>query len=1463
MAHTDNDFGPSLPGVFDFTILFEQSILSLLPASIFILVAPLRTWTLVRRDTIVRSRKLFLAKQATIAVYLCLQLALVALWSLPSTPRTKTSIAEAVICVLEAGAICALSWAEHYKSVRPSVLLNLYLLLSTLLDTAAARTYLTRPGLAAIGGVSLASLAVKAALLALEESPKEPARRDKTTADEAAAGVVSRGVFWWLNPLLLVGAKTLLAADHVGPIEDKFDSARLLRRLESVWDNGMEPKDGKTGSWALMKCTFLAYKWQFLAGVLPRLLFTGFTFAQPFLINAVVDFVGAPGEQQTAQVAASLVGATVLVYVGIAVCSAAYRHMTYQLLTMYRGGLASLVFKKTLRLEASSVRDSAPVTLMSTDIESIVMSGDAIHDIWASFIEIPLAIYLLYRNVGVPSLFILIPAFCTSAAGALISPAMGPARVQWNKAIQERVGSVSTMLSQIKGVKMMGLTDLFHDSLQTLRIHELKLAVRFRWILVQLNWLAMASEDLTPVIVIVAAIFWTKADEGLTVAEAFTSLSIISIAETPLLNILISIVQLFGAIGCFSRLQAFLVMDERRDLREMAPPTASSTPSTAYRSSITLPPVDGAPKHANPASNIALAALEARARPSLDPSIPAVAIESATFTVGENVTVLADISMVFPRGTVSMIVGRVGCGKSSLLKAIAGELSLARGRLVADVSSMAYCDQTPWLQNCSIRENIAAQSPLDEAWLRTVIEACALDEDMSMLPARDFTIVGSGGVALSGGQKQRVALARAVYSRRSVLLLDDVFSGLDSTTSRTVFQRVLGRDGLVRRWNATVIMATNHVNFLPAADYITVLGDRTTVRNQVRFDSADPSEWGILESDTDSTTTVSGSDEAALEPAKVSPEAAADPSPKTEADLGRQTGDLDCYRIYVRSLGTVAMVMLLVGSVLHTAMVKMPQVWLKLWTQRGTGPTDYAYMAGYIGFALASTTFGALNMGYYSLVGVPKSAIRLHDMLLRCVVRAPLHFFASTDSGITLNRFSQDMTLIDNALPMAFLNVTTLSLRALAETGLIASGASSAAAAIPVCFLALYLIQKYYLRTSRQLRLLDLEAKSPLYTQFAETLAGLPTIRAFGWAPAFRADNHRRLDASQRPFYTMFCVQRWLQVVLDLFVSGVAVVLVTLALRAGGSGSSSAAVGLAMVNLIGFNQTLAEAVDQWTRLETSLGAVARLKWFASNTPDEDGPARHRKHAPLPPAWPDRGAIALRNLVAADESEPVLKGVSLTIRPGQKVGVCGRSGSGKSSLVLALARLLDIRGGSITIDAQDLALLPRDAVRRRLTALPQDGVRLRGTARRNLDPFGRYAGADADAPLEQALRKTGVWAAVARRGGLDADMAALGLSAGQAQLFFLARALLGAGTVVLLDEATSCVDARTDDAVRAAIRDDLRGRTVVEVAHRLDVLRACDVVVVMAAGQVVEVGEPEALLAKGASAFKALWDSRRL
>jgi ABC-type multidrug transport system fused ATPase/permease subunit len=231
--------------------------------------------------------------------------------------------------------------------------------------------------------------------------------------------------------------------------------------------------------------------------------------------------------------------------------------------------------------------------------------------------------------------------------------------------------------------------------------------------------------------------------------------------------------------------------------------------------------------------------------------------------------------------------------------------------------------------------------------------------------------------------------------------------------------------------------------------------------------------------------------------------------------------------------------------------------------------------------------------------------------------------------------------------------------RAVAQTGVVASGASYVAAFIPLIVVTLYFVQKYYLRTSRQMRFLDIEMKAPLYTHFTETLAGASTVRAFGWSDAFLDENTRRLNASQKPFYLMFCIQRWLQVVLDLFVAGLALVLVALALRVTGA-TSQGAIGLALVNLLEFSQTLTLVIDQWTQLETSLGAIARLKWFSKNTPNESREAEKE----MPPGdWPARGAIEFENVDASysPTTSLVLNEISLRIEPGQKVGVCGRSG----------------------------------------------------------------------------------------------------------------------------------------------------------------------------------------------------------
>jgi hypothetical protein len=345
--------------------------------------------------------------QTSIAVFISLQIALLALWSLDSTPRTRTSIPETVIGVIEGLVIAALSYTEHLKSDRPSPLLSTYLFLTIILDIALARTFFIRDGLQTIAIIFTTTVAVKCILLVLEETPKRRwTINEKEPVRETSVGVVNRSLFLWLNPLFWRGTKSILTIDHLGPLHGKLASKPLLDQLEATWDS-----DSKEGGFALMRVTLKSYKFQLLAGVLPRLLNSAFNFAQPFLIETVITTVGQPPEEHRGKTISGLIGATLLLYVGMAVSSVWYNHMTVQLATMYRGGLAGLVFKKTLRLDGDKTGEAAPVTLMSTDVEGVAQAIMSIHDIWASFVELPVGMFLLYRQVGIPSLFVLIPAF--------------------------------------------------------------------------------------------------------------------------------------------------------------------------------------------------------------------------------------------------------------------------------------------------------------------------------------------------------------------------------------------------------------------------------------------------------------------------------------------------------------------------------------------------------------------------------------------------------------------------------------------------------------------------------------------------------------------------------------------------------------------------------------------------------------------------------------------------------------------------------------------------------------------------------------------------------------------------------------------------------------------------------------------------------------------------------------------
>lgn len=487
---------------------------------------------------------------------------------------------------------------------------------------------------------------------------------------------------------------------------------------------------------------------------------------------------------------------------------------------------------------------------------------------------------------------------------------------------------------------------------------------------------------------------------------------------------------------------------------------------------------------------------------------------------------------------------------------------------------------------------------------------------------------------------------------------------------------------------------------------------------------------------------------------------------------------------------------------------------------------------------------------------VPRTARYLHEQLLRTVKNAPLSFFTSTDSGQIVNRFSQDLAVLDMELPIAMLqlghNVGLLVIQAI----FICITAAYFAATLPFVMAVAYVLQKFYLRTSTQIRLMDLEAKAPLYSNFLETLSGLVTIRAFGWTKDMEKRNMALLDASQRPFYLLFCIQRWLALACDLLVAALVVILVVLIVKLRHS-ADPGFVGVALVSIMSFNVNLAVAIMTWTGIETSLGAIARIKSFVEGTDSENLP---REVQQVPREWPANGKIEVSNVSAAYalDQPSALQNITLSISAGLKLGVCGPSGSGKSSFIALLFHMLEIQEGSVIIDGCDWSTIPRQIVRERLTVIPQDPIFLKGTIRENLDPM--EAGKD-NSDDEAVLRRVGLWTIVENAGGLDVPMEAEDLlSHGQRQLFCLARAMLMSSKILVIDEATASVDLQTDNLMQQIISEHFADCTIIAVAHRLETIRNYDRIAVFENGRIVEYGEPGVLLANEESKFKALWDS---
>ena len=648
------------------------------------------------------------------------------------------------------------------RSVRPSPIINAYLLLTLPLDFAQVRTLWIRGSYSSIATVFSCIASIKTVLLISEAVEKRRILLPpwKNYSPESTSGLYSRGVFWWLNPLFLLGYKEVLSNDTLLAIDEKLMSKPVQSRFQREWVGCtvLHPHDhdsylqsiGKinVGKYALLHATARAMIFPLATAVVPRLCLIFFRYMQPLLIHRVSTFVAQPVTGYSMNQGWGLTGAYGLVYLGLALSQAIYYHQVYRMITMVRSALVTTIYGKTVELSTIALDESAAVTLMSTDVERICDSLAQLHEIWASIIEIALGIWLLTNQIGLALLGPLTVMILAVISNMAVSKRMGPAQKSWMEAIQSRIDVTSKMLESMKGVKMLGLTPSMSSIILGLRKHEITLSLKSRKLLASCITLANSSHTIAPgVALIIYVIVNRDSDETLGVSQAFTTLSLISLLSYPVATLIFAVPPLMGSLGCLERIQSFLLSKTREDHRIVLGSGRDKQQSHLA---------------SDPALNqdIELHAMMSTA----NPDSASIRVINASFAWGsDTLPVVKDVCFELTRGSFTWVVGPVGCGKSSMLKGILGEIPSGKGFVHVDSPYTAFVQQDRWVQHKSFRNNVLGTAVFNRTWYDTVIHACSLNEDIAQLTRGDLTLVGSAGHSLSGGQKHRLVSLRSSY----------------------------------------------------------------------------------------------------------------------------------------------------------------------------------------------------------------------------------------------------------------------------------------------------------------------------------------------------------------------------------------------------------------------------------------------------------------------------------------------------------------------------------------------------------------------------------------------------------------------------------------------------------------------------------------------------------------------------
>lgn len=1117
------------------------------------------------------------------------------------------------------------------------------------------------------------------------------------------------------------------------------------------------------------------------------------------------------------------------------------------------------------------------VNLMSVDSQRLQDLMPYLHTLWSGPYQIVISVIFLAFVVGWATVAGIAVILLQIPVVTLISGKIKKAQRALMKIKDQRIKVTNELFESVRLVKLYGWEESFQARVDSIREAELRQLKTYQ----MMQIISQAVWSTAPIITGVATFgVYTLLHGALAPSTAFTALALFNVLRFPMAMFPNMVTSSVEATVALKRVQDFL---ESREVE------GRTTPST-----------------------MSFQVMDNMSRPA------AISMTGASLAWPDGTPLIENMQMLVPapdpaggaerKAHLTVVLGTVGVGKSGLLQAIVGDLTPFAGSLLTS-GTMAYTSQVAWIRNATVKDNILFNHPYDEARYQQVLEACCLLPDMQELPNGEATEIGEKGVNLSGGQKQRVALARAVYAAADILLLDDPLSAVDAEVGKKLLSMLRGP--LVR--GSSIVLCTHQLNAVQQADQVILLErERSPTSPSTAPSSSPPSPSsppsGAATAFSPARVAFCGEPKefnrrypeyvtrTASKEVAVAESADGDGQKKTEkegAPNKEKAGKLvekeaesvgsvsiEVYKTYIQAAGGMGVAgLVLLGVVAGMALQTGADSWVSFWSDHSAckpGQICVSNAGGLLGY----TAFSILAfVGIFSTQGLFRvtalnAARFFHRQLLLHLLKLPMRFFDTTPLGRILNRFSKDVYTIDEQLT-SILSMYMQTLSRVVATIVVIAIATPWFLLVVMPILYVYRwVQNYYIPASRQIKRIESNLRSPIFSHFSETLDGVESVRAYGQQKEFSADMLSRLERNMKAYYLNVSSNRWLAVRLESLGTVIVSCAGLLAVFARDTLTAGMA-GLSISYALSVTQSLNWVVRMTSDRETNIVSVERVGEYLSQAPEP--PRLCPERDPAPSVWPSRGAIEFSGVTARYRPDLpiVLDSFTLSVQPGEKLGICGRTGAGKSSVLNVLLRIVEPEAGRITIDSVDIGRIGLHRLRQSIAIIPQDPVMFSGELRFNLDPLGGCT----DEQCWQALRRAHLVSdpnatplspstpegSERRRAAATLDVNDLSyavsergqkFSLGQRQQLCLARALLRSNRILLLDEATSAVDVDTDAVIQEAIRTEFAQHTVLCIAHRIATIMESDRVCVLEGGQIAELGKPKALL-QGSSRFAQL------